>query len=83
MAYYLETYVYHGLLPTTYSSLMNIFASYSIAETTAVEMAVLNNRRRNLSNISGNATTFKNSLLAEQVRKALLDVTEFVGGPQI
>jgi hypothetical protein len=71
MAYYLETY--HSLLPTTYSSLMNIFATYSIAETSAFEMAELNNPRRNLSNISGDTTTFNNSLLAEQVR------ADFVG----
>jgi hypothetical protein len=52
MAYYLETY--HGLLPTIYSPFMNTFASYSIAKTSAVEIAVLNNPRRNLSSISGN-----------------------------
>jgi hypothetical protein len=80
IAYYTETY--HDLLPTIHSSLMNIFPYYSIIETSAVEIALLNKRRRYLSNIWGNTTTFKNSLLAEQVRAASSMSQNLWAGPR-
>lgn len=64
MSYYVE--IDHGHLPTTYSSLMNIFVSSSTAKTSAVETAVFNNPWRNIGNISGHTVTFTYNLLAKQ-----------------